>query len=256
MKCPNCGANSDIETPFCPYCGKEIPFFKKHREDMAEYEQRIRQTQATVVSENRRFSSKAARITILCILIIFVLLSLIALSAQSQIRRSVLTSRNHSNADKHLTALRKYEADGDFVGLSEYYDFHSLDYDTENETFGEFGLVERFASSYRSTIREIEKYLTEQEEERRTDLLQYVIENYDRFFNYYHEYVDEPEEYRFYPDSAYSDVHFASIEKMKGTLHSIFISQFHIGADEIEEFDRMDEIHKTVFIEERRTKGD
>lgn len=256
MKCPNCGAHSDMETPFCPYCGKEIPFFKKHREDMAEYEQRIRQTQTTVVSENRRFSSKAARITIFCILIIFVLLSFIALSAQSQIRRSILASRNHSNADKHLAVLREYEEAGDFVGLAEYYDFHSLDHGTEDESFGEFGLVERFASSYRYVVQYVEKYQTEQDEKRRTDLLQYVIEDYVRFFNYYHEYIEEPEEYRYYQDSAYSDVHFASIEKMKDLLHSLFISQFHIGADEIEEFDRMDEIHKTVFIEERLTEGD
>ena len=58
MKCKSCGANLEIDTAFCPYCGKANPVAKKHREDMARFEKDYKDTKKAVISSSKKFNRK------------------------------------------------------------------------------------------------------------------------------------------------------------------------------------------------------
>lgn len=91
MKCEFCGYNIDIKSDVCPFCGMKKSQFEEHRKAMKQYDSDFRTTQETVARKNQKFSSDAARITIICALIIGILILFICTIQNYSIYRSIHT---------------------------------------------------------------------------------------------------------------------------------------------------------------------
>lgn len=67
MKCKNCGSNLEIENAYCPYCGRENPFAKKHRDDMKKYASDYNSTKDEVISRSRNVNTKAVKAAVIAL---------------------------------------------------------------------------------------------------------------------------------------------------------------------------------------------
>lgn len=80
---------------------------------MKQYDSDFRTTQETVVRKNQKFSSDAARITIICALIIGILFLFICTIQNYSIYRSIYTHKLNLAPEKHYAQLKAYEEAGD-----------------------------------------------------------------------------------------------------------------------------------------------
>lgn len=77
MKCQYCGSNLEIDNSFCPYCGKENPIAKKHREDMDAYSKEYADTKKEVIDNSRKFNRKNFKIAVIAATVAFVLAAIV-----------------------------------------------------------------------------------------------------------------------------------------------------------------------------------
>ena len=67
MKCNNCGAPIQMNQKFCPNCGSPNVEFKKHIDDMEQYNKKFNSTRSKVIGNSKWFVNYIAPITALVI---------------------------------------------------------------------------------------------------------------------------------------------------------------------------------------------
>lgn len=67
MKCNNCGALIQMNQKFCPNCSSPNVEFKKHIDDMEQYNKKFNSTRSKVIGNSRWFVKYIAPITALVI---------------------------------------------------------------------------------------------------------------------------------------------------------------------------------------------
>ena len=55
MKCNNCGAPIQMNQKFCPNCGSPNVEFKKHIDDMEQYDKKFNRTRSKVIGNSKWF---------------------------------------------------------------------------------------------------------------------------------------------------------------------------------------------------------
>lgn len=256
MKCEFCGYNIDIKSDVCPFCGMKKSQFEEHRRAMKQYDSDFRTTQETVVRKNQKFSSDAARITIICALIIGILILFICTIQNHSIYRSIYTHKLNLAPEKHYAQLKAYEEAGDYEAFDNYYNTNNLHYAERENILYEYRAVSEFTSAYSRTVSALSNYIqaTEaadtQEQQR---YLEYFLSSYSSFQTYYDLYdIANTSDVTgdSYDKDTLSPKHIASVEDMRYKLNRLIISYLGIDESQIETFQNETTAHQTIMIEE------
>ena len=124
MKCNNCGAPIQMNQKFCPNCGSPNVEFKKHIDDMEQYNKKFNSTRSKVIGNSRWFVKYIAPITALVITMTALTLAIIGKNSMIgyDIARKNQQKYYSSHSDEIQTKLKFLLETGDYATL------YSMDY--------------------------------------------------------------------------------------------------------------------------------
>lgn len=135
MNCPYCGAHLGLEDEYCPYCGQRNQLAKKHQADMKRYQQEFSRTQKAVYEKSSRFASLTVPLIILFVLMLLNIGAILFAASGWEIGRTIQVKKIQDNREVHQEKLEAFAADGDFYGLSGYYNANSLYYSDDFDNY-------------------------------------------------------------------------------------------------------------------------
>lgn len=119
MKCNNCGAPIQMNQKFCPNCGSPNVEFKKHIDDMEQYNKKFNSTRSKVIGNSKWFVKYIAPITALVISVIA--LALVVIGNYQGIGYDMGRNKQQKYYDSHndelQTRLRKLLEEGEYTTL-------------------------------------------------------------------------------------------------------------------------------------------
>ncbi len=245
MKCQSCNAPLSIEDEKCPYCGTPNPEAIKHRQEMRTFSGEFQKTRSSVLKASSEHAGKSMRIVILCVMIVFLILSFLFLGFSWDIASAVNKWQAAANSERYRTLLDEYETSGDFLSFAALYDEKSL---YRVDIFEEYRHVYTAASNYQSIFGYISTLLEEEHwEDGHEDALEYLCESLE----YYYEYI-EREPYEFYFEAgAYDKRHLDAVSRITEKIEALLQMTFSITDEEMILFRDYSSAEKQVFIERR-----
>ncbi|MFI3170285.1 MAG: hypothetical protein R3Y06_10110 [Faecalibacterium sp.] len=242
MKCPYCSAPLMIEDELCPYCGKENPYFTKHREDIKEFTEEFEETHQEVLQKVTHTSRISIRIIIICVLLVLNLLFFLCYNVIWNVDywyRDWYT--NHNEVQVRAT-LEAYSDAGDVLGLSEYCDHQISIYGTNIE---DYYIIESAARQYTFIYRNLIELTVLQESSYYTtaECAESIAQNLE----YYYYYVT-PTKYSD-PDT-FNEEHQATLDMMTEKLEALLEAYLNIPPEEIPALLELSEARRAIAIEE------
>lgn len=123
MKCYNCGAPIQMTQKFCPNCGSPNVEFKKHIDDMEQYDKKFNRTRSKVIGNSKWFVKYIAPVTALVISIIA--LALAVIGSNTMLGYDMAQRKQQKYYDSHSeeiqTRLRKLLEDGEYTTVYSMY---------------------------------------------------------------------------------------------------------------------------------------
>lgn len=105
MKCNNCGALIQMNQKFCPNCGSPNVEFKKHIDDMEQYNKKFNSTRSKVIGNSRWFVKYIAPITAL--VITMTALTLAIIGKNSMIGYDIAKKNQQKYYSSHSDEIRQ-----------------------------------------------------------------------------------------------------------------------------------------------------
>lgn len=123
MRCSNCGAQLDLNTPFCPNCGSQNKQAEKHIKDMDKYGRKFNQTRSRVVSNSKWFVKYIAPITTLTISVVICALAHVfsGMTIGYDIARKYEASYNKRHASEISDSVAKLLEEEKYQAVYESY---------------------------------------------------------------------------------------------------------------------------------------
>lgn len=252
MKCKFCGSNIDIESDVCPFCGLSKSQFESHREDMRDYSDAFKATREGVVKENKNFSSNAASITVLSILIIGILLLIIGTSQSYDIYYGIKTAKILRNPSVHIQRLDEALAENDYYAYYQYFYAQDISQiDRDNPVFAKYQLMGSLTIHYTSVVSCLQEYIAWDEEYYLTkeEAISRLAKQYSGFIDSYNRYYLNTGDYRHFADAAYSPEMITHMERLKQDLDQSFIAYLGVDPELLNELPAMSEAHRIVALE-------
>ena len=128
MKCDFCGSNMELEQLFCPNCGKKNTHAAKHQQDMQKYKREFNATKAEVIGNSRRFNTRTALITIICVLAALSACFFLTSSYSYEIRQYFIDRKIAADKEEHVKNITEMMSDRDYNGLYHYVRHNRLEY--------------------------------------------------------------------------------------------------------------------------------
>lgn len=257
MKCEFCGATIDIESPVCPHCGMQKKQFAKHRRDMNIFKQEFDTVKEGVVEENKRFSKKASYITAICGLVILNLVLIICVASNYQIYKYFLAKDINKHVAEHIKVLDAYEAEGNYDGITFYYEAQSLYYGDRdrNKPLGEYTLLHRFCEQYSTFIMylpevSIKGYAPNNYDANRIEQrIEFVVEAYNNIIRMYDQYITDEKARVSYSEKAYSEKHMKSYDDIIAGMDALLQTYCEFDDAQLEEFKTSSKANQILMIE-------
>lgn len=241
MKCTQCGGNIDMEDERCPYCGVENPYFKKHRAEMFRFRQDYEKTKEEVLKNNSRFAGMSAKITVIAILLAVDILLIFLASNSWSLSYVLQKSKVNRQAAKHRAVLEQYEADRDYLSLSEYYSDNLL---YSCDALDDFDTVQRVCNYYSDVYTYLVVLGQEDENDYMTveKKIEYICSNLDYLYRALEpgEY-DSPEEYQ--------GSHKELLDQIEQDIKVMLITYANITEEEAERFPKLSSGRRIVAME-------
>lgn len=259
MKCEFCGANIDIESDICPYCGMKKEQFQEHRRAMGNYARSFQQTKDTVVEQNRSFSRKAGAIAVICVLIVAILGLICCRMNMYEISRTIKQAKLMREASIHTARLDELEQAGRYEEFAQYYSEHYLHYVDDEAPYAQYQMVYSFATEYEIAVSELTRLVMSDDEtyaESSAYTMEYFVESYNYLINEYQLYIIEKDDQTRYDESCYSKTHLASINAMRQNLNQLIVSCLGVSEDQIEQFENESNAHRIIMLEEGAKKDE
>lgn len=225
MKCEFCTGNIRIEDAVCPHCGKENPFYKAHREDLANFTNEFEKTKNEAIETNVRHTKKAVQITIIAVLVALILTSVIVLLSMEDIYNAMDKRNNIKHADEIIATLHKYEDERDFYNFSNYYMQHYNG--MYSYGYNDFSAVEETVSSYESIAYSISAIATDENYQDAPALALDTERNLGRIYALYEDAKKHPDK------EAYSAEHMETVDYILNDIYCIFRAYLGLTDDEI-----------------------
>lgn len=223
MNCPNCGNPLGLEDEVCPFCGAPNTFAQKHQADMEHYERAFRKTQQEV---SQKASRTASYMTPMILIAVMVLLNVAALAishSSYRIADSIINRRITRNAAEHRENIEAYLEDGNYFGMSSYYDQNDLYYGDE---FEEYDALVSAANDYYyiySTLVDKNDYSFSE------DSIDSTIRS---LCNNLQDLYDIENSYSYHKDTALTEDKMEYISDIRHQTEALFITYASLSADE------------------------
>lgn len=141
MKCRSCGANLEIDTAFCPYCGKANPVAKKHREDMARFEKDYRTTKKEVLTNTGRFNRRTLRITAVAVTVAALAIMILSLVFNDNLAYSHYRERAAKESINYLEDIKTLVEERDYLALDRLVNAKDIRAGYKDDGLGRFRYV-------------------------------------------------------------------------------------------------------------------
>lgn len=246
MKCEYCGSNIGIEEKFCTGCGRENKYYKAHRADMEEYERRFEEAEEEVTKKVGLFGKKAVFITIVAVLVALILAEVLVVINMRDINYALERRRNTRNADKIAGELRRYENEGDYIGLYNY----SVKYSNVKwSALSEFDCVADAASGYYYAIMKISALAAgEMNYETAYDTASRINSNLGTMYRILKDAPDKAD------DKRYGKEHMDAVSDMVNEIHAYISTYCDIPMDVVATFPEMTESERFAILNEHIEK--
>lgn len=260
MKCEFCGANIDIESPVCPHCGMQKRQFAQHRSEMNAFKTEFDTIKEGVVAENKRFSKKAAYITIICGLIILNLILILCIIMNWDIYKYFRVKDINKHAGEYAQMIEQYEKNEDFELISSYYESKNLYYADDDGPLEEYSLLNRFCNQYSTFILylppvSLKGYATD---DYSTSNIEYhidtLVDTYDSTVELYQRYIVEEEDLQYYCEEVYDEQHLKSYRTIIENMEAMIQTYCEFDDAQMEDFKNNSKAYQCLMIEEAMKK--
>lgn len=238
-KCQFCGANVDIETPFCPYCGNSKKQYQEHRDDMQRYNAAFHQVEEDVVLQNRKTSSKAASLTIIFVLITLILLLLFGFTQVYNIGTFFGEIELNKHADEYRAQLDTMIDERDYESIDLFFRYQVTNSSTRNgNALAAYSGIRDatsnyfYAESFMSNALFSEGY----DDEMRINQTGYFVNTYEYLQKSYNRYSARQDEYSYDDPANYSEEHVAVIKDILDILNAEVKVYYQLSDEEMTEF--------------------
>lgn len=146
MKCKHCGSNLTIDTPFCPFCGRENQVAKKHREDMSRYSEDYKATKKEVLRNAAKFNLKTIRITAIAVTIAAIAFLFIIIAFNEELGYRYYYSNSRTRSAEYAPEMVELVKADEYMELNRFMDKKRLNfYSTE---YKEYSNTEYLSASF------------------------------------------------------------------------------------------------------------
>ncbi len=242
MNCPYCSAPLMIADETCYYCGKENPYFTRHRAEMRAFQEEFEETQQEVIETAKRTTRFSANIAVVCVLVALNLLVIVGRLSSWELEYAYKTWRTNQNEAEIRTALEAYSDAGDLLAMSHYHDENVVGYNTN---LSDYDAVEWGLSQY-ERMYEFILYLRVIPE-RSYLTLEESAEYISSAMGYFYQYTVQG---KYDDDANFSEKHLATIAQTQEKLEALLARYLNIPADEIPALIELSESRRAVAIEE------
>lgn len=257
MKCEFCGANIDIETPVCPYCGMEKKQFDIHRTDMKAFKNEFDTIKEEVVEENKRFSKKASYITIIAVLITINLVLILCTLMNWDIYKYFLKKKLNAHAREYAQQLEILEKNEEYEQISCLFSDVNLHYIDDNPYIEEYKLLYRFCAQYESFVTYLPTVsmmgYAPDLDHRYDYRIDTVVETYNTAVDIYNRNVIDREN-TYYSEATYNEQHLKSYETIVENMEAMIQTYCNFDDDQMEQFNNKSQAYQSLMIEEAMKK--
>ena len=219
---------------------------------MRDYSDAFQATREGVVKENKNFSSNAASITVLSILIIGILLLIIGTSQSYDIYYGIKTAKILRNPSVHINRLEEALAENDYQAYYQYFYAQDISQiDRDNPVFAKYQLMGSLTIHYTSVISCLQEYIAWNEDYYLTkdEAISRLVKQYSGFIDSYNRYYLDAGDYRHFADAAYSPEMVAHMERLKQDIDQCFTAYLGVDQQLLNELPSMNEAHRIVALE-------
>lgn len=156
MKCKYCGSNLEIDNAFCPYCGKENPVAKKHREDMAAYSKEYADTKKEVIDNSRKFNKKNFKLTVIMATVAAVLAVLMLGVFCEDLSYDHYRNERIRRTKRYVGEVEQYIEEADVIALADLVSREDL-WTGGTEELSKYSSSIRVSGAYRSIFASVLK---------------------------------------------------------------------------------------------------
>ncbi len=157
MKCKNCGAELNLEDPYCRYCGAPNEFAQQHIRDMQHYQGDFEETKADVYRKNNSSAGIAVRIIITAVLCLAIIITWMLGGSSYSVYRWKQRSTANKNYQTFSAQMDAYLEQGDyeaFDAFCKHYGIYGY-WDSKYESYSNLISAANHYSYIVETIREI-----------------------------------------------------------------------------------------------------
>ncbi len=212
IQCKHCGSQLNIELERCQACGMENPYFKKHRDDMAAYQEHFQTVEEDVYTQTEKLSKRVVMITVIGVLLLVNVLIFIAGQNSYEICKAFNKMQLNTNYEEHFNQLRAYEEAGDFRGLNDYYTVHNLYY---SEKLEEYDTLNWCLSNYEQAIYFASRYIEGKEP--------LTVDEFGFWADYIKNVYDISTQQEYSNPECFSELHVASMDQMKENMEAVLV---------------------------------
>ncbi len=240
MKCEFCGSNIEIEQLYCPNCGKKNTHAEKHQREMQKYKQEFKRTRDEVIGNSKRFNTKTALISIVCVLAALCACCFLALSYSYEIRSYFQDKRIAAEKDKHVKNVEKMMSEHDYNDLYFYIRYNKLDYSYSMRKYDTvFTCARTYHSIYNETISLFEREEIKEYDQDSISMIAGSLVNLK-------EYCDE----KYMKDEEKTEENLEFVAQTKEDARDVVVAYFKLTDEEAAEMYDLTKARLTILLED------
>lgn len=238
MKCPSCGNGLHIEDEKCPYCGKENPYYKKHRLAMRKYQKDFNEVKEEVYKKTGSFTGLNTKIKAIAILAVLNLVLLLLGRNAWNIRYFYEEKRIEKHNEEYMAVLDRLESEKDYFALGAYwtyaYSYHTID----NEYFQ----VSKMGVYYRAVYEDLMDLMNDDGYMDVEKKIKYLCEHFEMMYEFAkQDEYDNPE--------CFTEKHLSAMNDMKEEVKCLLITYGNLTEEEAEMFETYSSGQKQLALE-------
>lgn len=154
MKCRFCNSNLDIDAAVCPYCGKENPVAKKHREDMAKYTADYKATKEDVLKNSRKFTGKTFKVAALAVTVTAFVIMICLVIFNDRLGRDIARAKRDKENEQYTPRVMSLIEEEEYLELTRFISAKNISYYAIPELTDVYEIV-HVANSYTKIFNEL-----------------------------------------------------------------------------------------------------
>lgn len=251
MKCEYCAGNLSIENERCPHCDAPNPYFKAHRQDMADYAKRFADTEKDVVKKTNKYTKNTFNIAVCAVLVAVIAILILLVIRADDIAYNKQYRKNTKNAAAIAKVVKSYEDSKDYIGMAKY--MNNIYMNTYKNEMTEFNYLTSVASEYSYIVEYMNKMvLKEDRSSSAEDKAKYIARNLDSIYTT--RYVTAENSKNIYANETppyFKQEHLDAMDDMINNIHVMFKAYLKMDDETIASLKDMTAAKRQLLLEEK-----